>query len=272
MARLNIETDIFSDMRFLDLIILVGDREKAIGKLICFWIVAQKYWVNDRSLVPLEVFERMNLEQLISVGLAEKRDNGIYAKGSEERFDWLLIRKEAAKRGGNKSAELRASKIQANASKSNPLTLTLTPSLTLSEKKEETKKENSFPKQPKKVATEGSEVWSAYSLAYRLRYGIEPKRNATTSAQCSQLVKRLGVKDAIEVVRFYLSHGKSWYVQNSHAIGNCLKDAEALYTQMRTNVRVTASQANEIDRGVTQAEMFERVTRELEEKYEGKKL
>jgi hypothetical protein len=119
--------------------------------------------------------------------------------------------------------------------------------------------------------TDGSLIWNAYSAAYRQRYGIEPKRNATTSAQCSQLVKRLGVKDAIEVVRFYLSHGKSWYVQNSHAIGNCLKDAEALYTQMRTNVRVTASQANEIDRGVTQAEMFERVTKEMVEKYDGVK-
>lgn len=119
--------------------------------------------------------------------------------------------------------------------------------------------------------TEGSLIWNAYSAAYRQRYGIEPKRNATTSAQCSQLVKRLGVKDAIEVVGFYLGHNSDWYIKCSHSIGQCLKDSESLYSQMLRGEKITTARARQIDSGSEQAEIFERVTRRLEEKYEGKK-
>jgi hypothetical protein len=119
--------------------------------------------------------------------------------------------------------------------------------------------------------TDGSLIWSAYSAAYRQRYGIEPKRNATTSAQCSQLVKRLGVKDAIEVVGFYLGHNSDWYIKCSHSIGQCLKDSESLYSQMMRGEKITTARARQIDSGSEQAEIFERVTRRLEEKYEGKK-
>jgi hypothetical protein len=124
---------------------------------------------------------------------------------------------------------------------------------------------------PKKSTepTDGSLIWSAYSESYLARYRVEPKRNQTTNSQCAQLAKRLGPKDGVNVVRFYLTHNNSWYVQHSHTIGLCLKDAEALYTQMLTDNRVTNSQAKKADEGSEQAEIFARVTKRLEEKYGG---
>jgi hypothetical protein len=127
MARLNVEMDVFSDDRFLELVAILGDQEKAVGRLVLFWSVAQKYWKRDRQMVPLEVFKRRDWQVLVDVGLAEIRGSEVYAKGSEQSFDWLLQRKEAAKAAGKKSAELRSTKsnqTEPNATKSNPPSLT----------------------------------------------------------------------------------------------------------------------------------------------------
>lgn len=125
---------------------------------------------------------------------------------------------------------------------------------------------------PKKAAapTEGSEVWSAYSTAYQDRYKVEPVRNAKTNKNCSDLVNRLGKDVAVKVVRFYLTHGHSYYLQKTHAIGLCLQDAESLHTQMLRDSRVTSSQAQQSDKGSEQADIFDRVTKRLEQKYGSK--
>jgi len=142
MARLNIEMDVFAHPGFMRLVVAVGDSEIAIGKLVTFWMLAQKYWKQNRQLIPKEVFDRYEWQLLVSFGFAEIRDSGVYAKGAEEKFEWLLERQEAGRVGGNKSAELRSSKIkqtQANASKSNPPTPTLTPTLKKEREKKTTK-------------------------------------------------------------------------------------------------------------------------------------
>ena len=125
---------------------------------------------------------------------------------------------------------------------------------------------------PKKAAapTGGSEVWSAYSTAYQERYKVEPVRNAKTNKNCSDLVNRLGKDVAVKVVRFYLTHGHSYYLQKTHAIGLCLQDAESLHTQMLRDSRVTSSQAQQSDKGSEQADIFDRVTKRLEQKYGSK--
>lgn len=115
MPRINVEENLFSDPRFLDLCDELG-RFEATGRLIFFWRVAQKYWLEDDSQggIPDEVFGRKEIwKPLADCGLAEKRGNFWYAKGAEAQFDWYLRKKRAGKAGGKKSAELRASKTQA---------------------------------------------------------------------------------------------------------------------------------------------------------------
>ena len=90
------------------------------------------------------------------------------------------------------------------------------------------------------------EIWKAYSSEYEKRWGKLPIRNATTNAQCMQLSKRLG-QDAVEVVKFYVWHNKTFYVQACHPIGIALKDAEGLHTQWSNGKQVTYGEAKQIE-------------------------
>lgn len=78
-------------------------------------------------------------------------------------------------------------------------------------------------------------IWDAYKTGYQKRYKVEPVRNASVNAKISQLAKRLGA-DAVGVILFYTEHNNQFYSRHMHAIGLCLKDAEALHTQWKTGV------------------------------------
>lgn len=77
------------------------------------------------------------------------------------------------------------------------------------------------------------QIWDAYKTGYEKRYKTEPVRNASVNAKISQLAKRLGA-DAVGVILFYTEHNNPFYSRHMHAIGLCLKDAEALHTQWKT--------------------------------------
>lgn len=99
MARLNIETSLWQDPRFLRLIIAVGDRHRAVGMIVELWSVAQRYWCPDQMLIPTEVWSTLDLEPLVACGLAEPRGDGIYAKGIEKHFEWWFKASNAGKNG-----------------------------------------------------------------------------------------------------------------------------------------------------------------------------
>lgn len=107
MPRINIEDRIWSDSRFQDLILIVNNRFIAKGMIIELWTIAQKHWLENKSLIPKQEFERAGLSPLLVVGLAEERQDGIYAKGSEDHFAWYHNSIEQRKEAGKKSAEAR---------------------------------------------------------------------------------------------------------------------------------------------------------------------
>lgn len=102
MARINIEESLFKKAEWSRLIFhFNGDREKALGALYFAWSVAQEYWAPHKNLIPFDVWESQLLnDALIQVGFAERRDQGIYMKGSEKQFAWLIQRHVAGKKGG----------------------------------------------------------------------------------------------------------------------------------------------------------------------------
>lgn len=122
------------------------------------------------------------------------------------------------------------------------------------------------PKKSKKLSkspSEGVRVWNAYRGAYMARYQQEPVRNAKVNAQCDQLVGRLGLEAAIKVVDFYLTHSNRYYVQQVHALGLCLKDAEGLHTQMLANYRVSSSEAHGQDKQQNNLQNFQSIAEKL---------
>lgn len=90
--------------RFKALVKKCGDEFPAFGMLACFYESAQDFWAHGK-LMPRDEFDLGGYSPILEVGLAEEKDGGIYAKGSE-RFDWLKERVA----GGQKSAANRKKK------------------------------------------------------------------------------------------------------------------------------------------------------------------
>lgn len=103
-------------------------------------------------------------------------------------------------------------------------------------------------------------VWESYREAYKLRYHVEPLRNATTNTQISQLASRLGA-EAIDVVKFYLKHPDSFYISKTHSIGLCLKDCETLRTQMLKGKAITKATIRQIEKRQTGSELMQAIER-----------
>lgn len=91
-------------------------------------------------------------------------------------------------------------------------------------------------------------IKQAYFDAYRLRYGIDPSSNATFNTQVSNLRKKLGTQEAIDVVTFYLTHNDSWYVKKTHSFGLCLSDADTLRTQMLKGKAITSRDVKDFEK------------------------
>jgi hypothetical protein len=114
LPRINIEDRFWKDDRLIALYDRVG-RFKGLGALVFAWKVAQPFWVQGK-LVPDHVWRMHGFpDALFDVDLAircpEGRlsldgrflEGGVYVRGSEEQFAWLLACIEAGKKGGRPS-------------------------------------------------------------------------------------------------------------------------------------------------------------------------
>lgn len=90
-------------------------------------------------------------------------------------------------------------------------------------------------------------TWESYRSAYMQRYGVEPIRNATVNSKIKQFVERVGVDEAPEVARFYVSHNAQRYTGSAHSVGNMLFDAEKLRTEWARGRQITASETRGIE-------------------------
>lgn len=111
MARVNIEESWWTDPRRKKLTSLVGSEELADGIAVSFWRVAQEYYGAGRKPIPKEIFELLPAAQhLVDAKVARVEDAGVVASGGADLFDWLVGKRAAAKKGGQKSAESRRKK------------------------------------------------------------------------------------------------------------------------------------------------------------------
>lgn len=92
------------------------------------------------------------------------------------------------------------------------------------------------------------QVWDNFSEAYKKRWNHEPTRNAMVNRQISQFVDRIGVADAPEVIKFYVSHNDSYYVKKTHQVGLALKDAETLHTQWKKGLQITSTKMRQFEK------------------------
>lgn len=125
--------------------------------------------------------------------------------------------------------------------------------------KEDKTKQNKLQQGQKKEPNPlNKEIWTAYRDAYFLRYNVEPVRNLKTNANISQLAARLGA-EAVDVVKFYLTHNGGFYLQTQHPIGSCLKDCEGLRTQMLRGKQVTSTMVRQFEKQLAKVEQEKQI-------------
>jgi hypothetical protein len=90
-------------------------------------------------------------------------------------------------------------------------------------------------------------VWTAYCVAYKLRYKTEPVRNATINGQLARFLARVSANEAPMIAAAYVGNNAMTYVRAGHSVGLLLRDAEKLRTEWATGLRTTESKARELD-------------------------
>lgn len=208
MATIEIdEESLGKDKRFARLVQALGCADKALGALVRCWLTARKYYPKSEhnGLITESKWKKYGLEdQIIEVGLAERRTDGIYVCGSK-RF-----------RG------------------------------------------------PKKVKVEPptAMVWEAYKSAYMARWKVTPIDNSRVRAQLLQFLKRVGEKDAPEIIKFYVGHNDGFYVKSGHAIGPALRDAESLQMQWQKGMQITNTKIRAFEKMNSHRELVDRIDQE----------
>lgn len=186
MARINIEDSIYSDARFIDFVLQVGDQMTAIGSLVFAWRLAQTFWCPDQHLIPLVRWERLKHSQaMLDCGLAVLRDDSIYVCGTEEQFSWYFKKVAAGKRGGQARARNLREKSLAKPSKPKQIQPSSSSSSSSSEEEERI-----YTSDPKEIS-EGIQTWQK-TLD---RYGID-KKAKLDEIQIARLIQLHGFEKA----------------------------------------------------------------------------
>lgn len=99
-------------------------------------------------------------------------------------------------------------------------------------------------------------TWMAYASAYGERYGVDPVRNAKSSALLNQFIDRVGSAEAPEIAAFYVRHNSAYYIQRGHAIQPMVADAEKLRTEWMTRRQITGIEARHTEATQATADAF----------------
>lgn len=105
MARINFEDDVEAQDEFWTLLpLLGGDRERALGKLLRFFRLAQKAWGYDQPMTAEELQEK-GFSDMIESGWAVPVAGGFHSLGADKHFAWYRQKVEAGKMGGRPKKE-----------------------------------------------------------------------------------------------------------------------------------------------------------------------
>lgn len=200
MARINIEDSLFLDERFIYLASKIG-RFEAGGQFLYATKLAQRYWKENKSLIPENIFKIAGFsDEIISSGLIEKKEEGYYLKGSEENFAWLLSKIENSKKGGEATKNKYLEKPKESLREPTDSPPTLTPSLTPTKNNINTMFdfESIWKKYPKKAGKEKSKKSFHKSVKTEQDY-------ADINKALDNYLKTRSVREG------YIQNGSTWF-------------------------------------------------------------
>lgn len=105
-----IDSEIRNDPRFRKLAKSLNSEAEAL--LLCFsaWALARRYWQAEHSYIPFHVWDAGDFGPLEDVKLAERREDGVYCRGTVDSFDWYHDWKADKSTAGKASAAVRKAK------------------------------------------------------------------------------------------------------------------------------------------------------------------
>lgn len=296
LPRINIEPRLFTDQRFFDLVLRLGNSDTAIGALVRCWILAQKYYLlSPHRMVPKSAWDKQRLPpEIIETGMAEVI-NGEFVRvaGADEMFAWLLSASEAGKRSGkgskngtteiireNPEAPSRTSKHLQRTSKqlkalSPSLSLSLSPSqISLSNSNSSSKLNLYINASDEKAAPSAHlvtdkqrdepgarELIAVYVDAFRARYGskAKPAIGGKVAGQAKRLVAEVGFERSKALVEGYLSMNDAFFISRVHDFGVLVTNLNKVGLKVDTGRAPTAQDARSAERIETTMNQLEMI-------------
>jgi hypothetical protein len=256
LARINIEAELFTKKRWTDLVIALGDRDRALGALNWAWIIAQRYYVPKRQPIPKDVWLEEGLrDELIKVGLAEEVDGGVRVCGSEEQFGWLFQRHEAGAKGGRPKkednppeepqeppdgeTEQNRSVSAGNRDKTEQTGKNRTkPSLSFSSSKssfqEGAAPETGEPPPLDNSVPIGQDLVATYCMAWKSKYGDRPPVLPSDTKKLKTLGESVGRDKAKAMIAAYLRMQTTWFITKRHDVETLMSNLNVVQDFLAT--------------------------------------
>lgn len=249
MARINIEECWWSDIRRSKLIKLIGCEDLADAAAIRMWRLAQEHWGRERQCVPIHVFEVLEAgPKLIQAGLAEVRGDVVYVRGSSQYHEWLLEKRDAAKKGGKKSAQRpRNAKGQLQkTSKQTPSKGPSEPKQTQASYSYSSSGSCSDSNSDKLAISEKSPVnpVSFYCDLWQEKNGKNPDIRPKEAGQITGLAKDVGLTRACEIMRAYFSMPDPFFIKRGYDVSTMLSNLAAIQ-QFEANGKIVTRKVQE---------------------------
>lgn len=300
MARINIEDKLFSDGRWMKLVIKCGCRHKAIGILTGAWILAQKNWLQY-GFIPKKAWDT-DFDILIDVELATRRaDGNVYVKGSKKAFRWLDQRSDAGSLGGSASTDKKKKAAQKNGEKGGRPKTQRSEQADFFEHDESDLKSNVVEENPSgakrnpsgeqrgqasssysssssssyslsssdskknKVPTEptkkGQLFIAAYCQAFKQKYGFNPEITPQDSGNAKKWVQDMTPERITIMVQAYFAMPDAWLVKTKHPIPAFKTKLNEIAVFANSGKFTTNTQANQADAFASNAMLLDQVRR-----------
>lgn len=234
MARLNIEDSLYRDQRWLKLLEKTKCRFKALGLVINAWTLAQRNWLENKS-IPKKAWDN-DLNILLDVGLAQKnKDGSYYVNGSKKQFAWLDQRSNAGKHKNRQNQHTK--KVERDGTGRNGTEpLTLSPSLTHNYKELTTKRAHASLKKDANNAVKDFIV--VYDKALKTRYGNKAKLVITPkiAGQIKKLVFDIGLVKACDLIQVYFQMDDQWFLKRAHDFSTFLNNLQKIAISLDTGL------------------------------------
>lgn len=204
----------------------MGAEELADAAAIRMWRLAQEHWGMGRQCIPIEIFEHFEAgPKLIQAGLAEMREGVVYVRGSSQYLDWHAEKREAAKKGGKKSAlrprnakgqlvkssKQKPSEVQAKTKQSQP-SGSDSGSGSLSVSGTDFGNENPTDSKPQAFI-------ARYCELFKLRWGVNPMIQKKDAGIVGRLSRVMGQERFETLLEAYFSMPDAWIVKAKHPLG-----------------------------------------------------